>query len=240
MQPDSHFARIYNEARWANGTQTGTESKFELQEWPSIFRRGIKDREASNIYWNPYDLLGGFLSVLGPAPQAANKNNFFLPLASVYARWCSKIAGHAPRVWNGPAQNGAGNWPFMFQCTWYDDPAVKPKKWFFLGASIGGDEWKEANVGQFKDTVQRHRFDMLLRKSQTKLVLQKHWDKKLAPEQVIGGGNHTPYGSCAEGYPFVEMMSRLARSFAIPLSKCCSASLMVCEATQSRIVCSMD
>ncbi|KAK8106457.1 hypothetical protein PG999_009816 [Apiospora kogelbergensis] len=97
------------------------------------------------LYWNPHDLLGYFLNLLGPAPPAATKSNFFLPLTAVYARWCAKIAGRAPPVYGYPADPhpGAGNWPFMYQCTWRDDPGRRDadktaKKWFFLGASLGG------------------------------------------------------------------------------------------------------
>ncbi|KAN0085539.1 hypothetical protein V8E54_002006 [Elaphomyces granulatus] len=41
-------------------------------------------------YWSPYDLLGLFLSLMGP-PAAATKRNFFLPLTAMYARWCGQI-----------------------------------------------------------------------------------------------------------------------------------------------------
>lgn len=166
------------------------------------------------LYWNPHDLLGYFLNLLGPAPPAATKSNFFLPLTAVYARWCAKIAGRAPPVYGYPADPhpGAGNWPFMYQCTWRDDPGRRDaddaaKKWFFLGASLGGDAWAAPQVGQFKTTVGRHRFRLLLTCAQTKLVSANAFDLRQAPEQILGGGNQTAFGSCAEGYPFVEMMS---------------------------------
>ncbi|KAK7983524.1 hypothetical protein PG989_010926 [Apiospora arundinis] len=165
-------------------------------------------------YWNPHDLLGYFLSLLGPAPRAATKSNFFLPLTAVYARWCAKIAGRAPPAFGYPPDPnpGAGNWPFMYQCTWRDDPSnhdtdEESKKWFFLGASLGGDAWTPQQVGQFKTTVGQHRFQLLLTCAQTKLVNANAFEKRQSPEQLLGGGNQTAFGSCAEGYPFVEMMS---------------------------------
>jgi hypothetical protein len=37
-------------------------------------------------YWSPYDLLGLFLSFMGPAPDRATKRNFYLPITAVYGR----------------------------------------------------------------------------------------------------------------------------------------------------------
>jgi hypothetical protein len=37
-------------------------------------------------YWSPYDLLGLFLSFMGPAPNSATKRNFYLPMTAVYGR----------------------------------------------------------------------------------------------------------------------------------------------------------
>src|SRR5207248_8819204 len=61
--------------------------------------------------WSPYDLLGLFLSFMGPAPGGATKRNFYLPMTAVYGRWCRQIAGSYPR-------NTICDSPFMFQCTW--------------------------------------------------------------------------------------------------------------------------
>ncbi|KAI1457416.1 hypothetical protein F4805DRAFT_178044 [Annulohypoxylon moriforme] len=213
LTPDSHFARTSNE-EWKNKKWEGKEeernreiSKFILNEWPNKFRRGPRDAGVQVPYWNPYDLLGYFFSVLGPAPQAANKNNYFLPLTAVYARWCAQIAGTAPKAYGYPevSNPGAGNWPFMYQCTWWDDPANPTKKWFFLGASLGGDWWREPEVGTFSKVVQKHRFDMLLKCSLAKIVKAGDFTQK-TPEQRAGG-NQNGYGSCAEGYPFAELMS---------------------------------
>ncbi|KAK6860463.1 hypothetical protein PG995_004099 [Apiospora arundinis] len=214
--PDSHFLRTFNTA-WdpiKDPVNYQTLSKFHLQESRNEFRRGARNRGIQVPYWNPHDLLGYFLSLLGPAPRAATKSNFFLPLTAVYARWCAKIAGRAPPAFGYPPDPnpGAGNWPFMYQCTWRDDPSnhdtdEESKKWFFLGASLGGDAWTPQQVGQFKTTVGQHRFQLLLTCAQTKLVNANAFEKRQSPEQLLGGGNQTAFGSCAEGYPFVEMMS---------------------------------
>lgn len=206
LQWNSHFPRSANED-W-NGVDF-TIPRWHLHEWPSIYRRGPKDAQIRVPYWNPYDLLGYFLSLLGPAPQAANRNNYFLPLTAVYARWCSRIAGCAPGAYQYPNPGaGAGNWPFMYQCTWHDAGGPDAKKWFFLGASIGGDKWNPRNVGKWKDAVQLHRFNMVLSSAQTRLVKEHDYERKTAPEQRIPDGSDNPYGNCAETYPFVEKMFR--------------------------------
>ncbi|KJZ70937.1 hypothetical protein HIM_09688 [Hirsutella minnesotensis 3608] len=207
LQPDSHFPRSLN-SEWKDG-ENKKISKFRLHEWPGIYRRGPKDAEIRVPYWNPYDLLGYFISLLGPAPQAANKSNYFLPLTAVYARWCSRIAGRAPAAYKYPDPgNGAGNWPFMFQCTWHDDGDKKPSKWFFLGASIGGDSWSAQQTGTWKENVQLRRFDMMFACLQIKLFRQGDFENRRAPEQLIADGSAVPFGNCAESYPFTEKIFR--------------------------------
>ncbi|PHH93135.1 hypothetical protein CDD83_515 [Cordyceps sp. RAO-2017] len=209
-EPKSHFPRSVN-GDWSDSVDKKTVSRFKLHEWPGIYRRGPKDAELRVPYWNPYDLLGLFLSLLGPAPVEATKSNYFLPLTAVYARWCARIAGKAPPAYkypDGEKGTGAGNWPFMFQCTWHDDRSKKPLKWFFLGASISGDEFKEDNVGAWKRTVQLHRFNMMYACFQVKMLRTGDFENQRAPEQRIAGGSQVPFGNCAETYPFVEKMFR--------------------------------
>jgi hypothetical protein len=79
-------------------------------------------------YWSPFDLLGLFLSFMGPAPDCATKRNFYLPITAVYGWWCYQIAGRD--------YGGVGNIPYMFQCTWRTGPPA----WFFLGSSLAGYE----------------------------------------------------------------------------------------------------
>lgn len=86
--PPSHIYRRVNRDFPRDGT-----SKFFVEGWtirPSIdpidpsMMKGRVPRVPR--WWCPYDLLGLFLSLLGPAPDGANKNNFYLPLTAVYAR----------------------------------------------------------------------------------------------------------------------------------------------------------
>ena len=101
-------------------------------------------------YFDPYDLLGLFLSLLGPAPPGATGKNFYLPLAIVLARWCSRIGGSWAR--------GKGPLPFMLQCTWIESRAQRCP--FFLGASLGGYDW-ETGLGNWKRELRFARYELV-------------------------------------------------------------------------------
>ncbi|KAF3055928.1 hypothetical protein GL218_07123 [Daldinia childiae] len=172
-------------------------AKFKLGDWP-INYQGVLERSISVKWWNPYDLLGLFISILGPAPGTANRNNYFKPLIAVYARWCSRIAGYASK-WKPPG-DGAGFWPFMFQATW---KPVGDKKYFFLGGSIAGDNWDPNEVGQWKQEVQRQRFymfhDSLMR---VDIFNRDSFDKPPVKLDTYRLPNHS-FGNCGETYPFI-------------------------------------
>lgn len=104
------------------------------------------------------------------------------------------------------AKYGVGDWPYMFQCTWYNETNFKKAgKYFSLGASLAGSEWLGKDVGfGWRERVGSYRFDVLLR-APVKLVAEQDWAKKNAPEQQSGGSG-TAWGNCAETYPFTEQM----------------------------------
>lgn len=200
MTPDEHFRRNPDPA-WANRGS----SKFTLIWRPGFKRQDAKGAVVEVDYWSPYDLLGYFLSLLGPAPSNANRNNYFLPLTAVYARWSSKIAGHLENDVSGT--HGAGDWPFMFNCTWYNE--TRPKmagKYFGLGASLAGSQWLVNEVGRaWRGRVGQRRFQLFL-KQPPQLVREGDWAAQNAPEQTDPDGNGTAWGNCAETYPFTEQL----------------------------------
>ena len=201
-KPDSHFPRSLDPA-WGKGSDWRKTAKFKLGKIGIASNVGPEAAKRPMYWWNPYDLLGLFLSLLGPAPQAADKNNYFLPLTAVYARWSSRIAGHAPSIFQWPDPgDGAGDWPFMFQCTWKQEG----DKWrFFLGASTGGDEFIPRSTGKWRLRVQKMRFDNLYWSLHMKLFKQDAFEKEQAPEQTRAEGSGVPYGNCAETYPFAAL-----------------------------------
>lgn len=208
LEPWSHISRLLNKT-WGTDTDKSL-SKFLIGAWPFVPKASDRGGRAPG-WWSPYDLLGLFLSLLGPAPEAADKNNYFLPLTAVYARWCSRIAGTVDPAdfdWK-PTEPGVGDWPFMFQCTWnlIEDKSTKQRsKWFFLGASTAGDKFDPNEVGAWRHEVQRERFDMLFGCQRTGMVQSDDFSAKRAPSQVNPNGTQVPFGNCAETYPFVAMV----------------------------------
>ncbi|KAI0423466.1 hypothetical protein F5Y09DRAFT_242450 [Xylaria sp. FL1042] len=197
FKPDSHFPRKLD-PDWVKTMDTEKQAKFLLLTISSTYQ-GALEKAITLNWWNPYDLLGFFLSILGPAPAAATKNNYFLPLCAVYGRWCSRIAGRAQDGWEWPNPgDGKGDWPYMFNVTWRPEGApVNSAIFFFLGSSTAGDEWKEKEVGQWRTRVQRQRFDLLFAKLQMKLFAQDTFDKASSPRQWRNPSAQC-YGNCAE------------------------------------------
>ncbi|KAI0852451.1 hypothetical protein F5Y00DRAFT_273075 [Daldinia vernicosa] len=194
LAPKSHFLRVLN-TEWSASAKDYM-AKFELGYWP-INYQGVLERSISVRWWNPYDLLGLFISILGPAPGTANRNNYFKPLTAVYARWCSRIAGYA-RKWKPPG-DGAGDWPYMFQVTW---KLVGDKNYFFLGSSIAGDNWKTSEVGQWIKEVQRQRFYMLHDSLLRVDLFKRDFNKTPVKLDTNTLANHS-FGNCGETYPFI-------------------------------------
>ncbi|RYP91660.1 hypothetical protein DL770_002226 [Monosporascus sp. CRB-9-2] len=192
--PKSHFLRQLDQ-NW----RRGSDAKFTLS-WVQFQYQGALEQAIEVKWWNPYDLLGLFLSILGPAPQGATKNNYFLPLTAVYGRWCARVAGHAIRGWEWTTPgDGAGDWPRMFQVTWKPDQDRDRKQHFFLGSSVAGDEWNSKQVGRWKKRVQRTRFDTLYGSLRMKLF-ENSFEKSPVYEAYKFGW---PFGNCAETYPFI-------------------------------------
>jgi hypothetical protein len=151
------------------------------------------DRVLNAPFWSPYDLLGLFLSSIGPAPHAAEKKQFFLPLTVVYGRWCAAIA---PVVLIETGELYMGS-PAMFQCTWrLIDEKPGP---FFLGAAVGG-------VRIVADSP----WERVFKYERFKLCgAPDPWTFDTSPKQ---GKVVTPlnlaqrFGNCAETYPYIMLL----------------------------------
>ncbi len=191
-EPKSHFLRKDDE-KWNKDDTTNTV-KFDLRRWRDLPFQGVLGKAITVDWWNPYDLLGLFLSILGPAPAGADKTNYFQPLTAVYGQWCSRVGGEvAP-----PGKIGVGYPPAVFQVTW--------KKWrpegskladridYFLGSSLAGDGWKEKEVGQWRVRVRKARFDMFHDALSVELFSHDDFDPQADGQS---------FGTCAETYPFI-------------------------------------
>ncbi|KAI1634234.1 hypothetical protein F4809DRAFT_652013 [Biscogniauxia mediterranea] len=213
-QPYSHIARLVNRT-WRSGDKT--TSKFIVSGWniaSSIYSPAGPLPGPAPGWWCPYDLLGLFLSLLGPAPAAANKNNFFLPLTAVYARWCSRIAGRPNKNWDWkPSIQGEGDLPYVFQCTWQAKVDKSTKQHFapyFLGASTAGDRFCDKSTGSWRKRVQEARFDMLFSCQKISMVAKNDFKDEKAPNMDKNKARRTmvPFGNCAETYPFAATFLR--------------------------------
>ena len=163
-----------------------TTSKFAV-------RRHLRN---GHDYWSPYDLLGLFLSLMGPAPNGATKRNFYLPMTAVYGRWCRQIAGNTPR-------NGIRDPPYMFQCTWCIpfDNSGRPTQ-FFLGSSLAGYDWRSGLTGTWEAVLRHARFALV----DGPRLRQAGHDFDNSPVIERRGENGTKFGNCAETYPFMNLL----------------------------------
>ncbi|KAF4958795.1 hypothetical protein FGADI_2139 [Fusarium gaditjirri] len=208
LLPPSHIARFLNQDWNKDDEKT---SRFIVSGMS--FRQTIENFIGPMPdWWSPFDLLGLFLSLLGPAPSTANKNNFYLPLTAVYGRWCARIAGQPDRGWKKwrPEFRGEGTLPFVFQCTWHVEVDHSTKQhWgrYFLGASTAGDKWdtnpkSPTFTGSWRERVQEARFNMLFKCQKIGMVMVDDFSAKRAPNMNIANRSMVPFGNCGETYPF--------------------------------------
>lgn len=183
-------------------------------------------------YWSHYDLLGLFLSLMGPAQPGATKLTFFLPLTAVYARWCFIIGGKATReeVVDGEKEKrtvgtGVGVTPTIAQCTWRLSKGEKGGYEFCLGSSLAGYSFKgkEKVVGTWQRRLQMERFNLLKDYNHIdqmpwkaevddpnnpgqKKAVDVYWEFDNSPVISAGGNSKTHFGNCGETYPFLQVL----------------------------------
>lgn len=201
MRPDQHIRRRPNTTGapppppFPYPDPPQLPSPYEVKLSKSEVRIGNAPFQ-SPPFWNSYDLLGLFLSTIGPAPGSANKKQFFFPLTAMYGWWCFAIG---PPNLDRP---GAGvNFPSCFQCTWKEVSLALPV--FFLGASFGGFSGNGLRKNSFfwRRLVMYERFKLL--------SIRTPFDE--SPKRGPVGPKDMPgsrYGNCAETYPFVSLMMR--------------------------------
>jgi hypothetical protein len=148
-----------------------------------------------NWYWALTDLVGLFLTKLGPAPPWAQERNFYLPLTAVFVRWVICLVDDA-----------TCQPPSKYQCTWIRrDPNVPGQlDEFSLGASFGGN--LKTAPPAFRTNLQRARFDLLNRDP---FIRNATWRIPGQRQQERWGFNCTTpngqwrFGNCAETYPLI-------------------------------------
>ncbi|PYI23729.1 hypothetical protein BO99DRAFT_418914 [Aspergillus violaceofuscus CBS 115571] len=169
LQPRQHVLRAMH-PDWPPQGIPPRISKFVL----------MKSEHGEVAYWSLPDLLGFFLSQMGPAPLGATKRNFYLPLTAVFGQWCNKLCEtRSPRV---------------FQCTWRAVPDERQD--FFLGATMGGHRAAPESTGRWIDVLNRARYNII----RSPMLELAGWSQARSLTTK-------PFGRCAETYP-VRMILR--------------------------------
>ncbi|PHH92178.1 hypothetical protein CDD83_8564 [Cordyceps sp. RAO-2017] len=200
LEPAQHIHRTATPG-WTHRTRA---SKFAVDvSWRHPARP--KDKSPQS-YWSAADLLGLFLSAMGPAPEGATLKNFYLPLLALYGRWCHRIAGN--RGVDGEWQGGAGDQPFVFQGTWNLDSRT-----FGLGASLAGYIFEPRDdVGDWDEVLMGARFDLvgnfhnIKDERPTFAGVSFKWAAKKSISLVKDPINGTRFGNCGETYPFLSLL----------------------------------
>lgn len=109
----------------------------------SKFRLRYLDHDGV-LYWSPLDLLGLFIVKIGPAPVGARKQNFFLPMTAVYAKWSGQLINQGP---------------FMYNCMWKTDPNGDQ---FLLCASVLRGTFRPEDAGTWGSVVKKARYHLIL------------------------------------------------------------------------------
>jgi hypothetical protein len=192
LRPDQHIYRAANGAWIPRRPDRPRRDRPPLPPQPPATISKFTVRQYLHNgrgYWSPYDLLGLFLSFMGPAPDRATKRNFYLPMTAVYGRWCRQIAGREC--------GGIGDLPFMFQCTWRTGPPT----WFSLGSSLAGCRWDRNLTGTWETVLRRARFALI---DPVPLIqLGYNFDNSPMIREAKRG---TRFGNCAETYPFADLL----------------------------------
>ncbi|CAI7636415.1 unnamed protein product [Penicillium viridicatum] len=135
-------------------------------------------------YWSPFDLLGRFISLTGPAPRGATRDNFYLPLTLMYINWCRKIAPLAP---------------WVYSCVWAEQKDKQSR--FHLGGSLAGYRNAEGQGNRWVKILQRARFNVLRDQRNDTAGI------KFEVTALKGRNrNFIPFGNCAETYPLASIL----------------------------------
>ena len=139
-------------------------------------------------YYSLYDVLGWFMTVLGPAPPEASMENYLVPMASVFCKWSTTLSG--------------GNRPPVMASIVHVPSA--PQSLSLINVDIVDDPIPDVTLGSslpkgqsLKDLCQQSRFQMLKQAGGFNLTEEQ------AP-QASKMSQH--FGHCAETYPFIMAM----------------------------------
>ncbi|MCJ1459959.1 hypothetical protein MMC28_010338 [Mycoblastus sanguinarius] len=74
-----------------------SKSRFIVDEKDNLRPQALTFEGKSIDYFSVYDVLGWFMTVIGPAPKDATKENYLVPMSHLFCRWSTEFAdGNEP------------------------------------------------------------------------------------------------------------------------------------------------
>ncbi len=135
-------------------------------------------------YYSLYDALGWFMTVLGPAPKEATRENYLVPMGSVFCKWSKELSGNN----KPPIMASIVHVPSTSQGLISVDVMEDPTPDVALESTIA--------LNKFKDECQQERFEML----------KAHGFKLTAEQAPQTPPVYQRFGHCAETYPLTMAM----------------------------------
>ncbi|KLO97400.1 Uncharacterized protein LW93_3378 [Fusarium fujikuroi] len=226
FEPPQHiYRRLTQEEKTAQNQKTWAKIEVNPDSgWRHNYpyRPGVVELP----YWSHYDLLGLFLSLMGPAQPNSDRYNFFLPLTAVYTHWAFTIGGsrnvgdireRSVQAIGFRPQPGHGPPPTIFQCTWIEGSDSNVD--FSLGASMGGHNYgTRRDLGDWGTKLQKTRFALLNDWNSIKTSKWKNQKKQDVlfsfedSPSIDSGRSKTKFGNCGETYPFVHLLGTYRES----------------------------
>ena len=140
-------------------------------------------------YYSLYDELGWFMTLLGPAPPEASKENYLIPMGSVFCKWSIALSD-------------GNRLPLMASIVHV--PST-PQSLSLINVDIVDDPAPDVTLGSslptpkpYKDLCQQYRFEMLKQAGRFDLTEEQ------APQ--VPATTHQHFGHCAETYTFTMAM----------------------------------
>ena len=117
------------------------------------------------------------------ACTGATKQNFFLPMMVVYAMWSNQLIHDRP---------------FIYNCTWKPDPN---RDQIFLEASLLQGTFRPNDASTWGSVARKARCHLV----DGEPLNPAGWSFSKSPQSEVNQKS-TPFGNCAETYPFVYFM----------------------------------
>ncbi|MCJ1452193.1 hypothetical protein MMC28_002535 [Mycoblastus sanguinarius] len=185
----TYYSDLKKAARSIEDVLSKKRSKFFLDEKDQLQPQALTFEGETINYFSVYDLLGWFMTVIGPSPQDASKENYLLPMGHLFCRWSKEFAdGTNPPTMSSIVHVPSASKSLISVDIWDDlTPDVA------LGSTLPG---RSATI---RKDCQERRFEQL-----------QHWNfgvEKFPDQRAPGWQRKSQcFGHCAETFPFIMAM----------------------------------